>query len=114
LAHAVSARLGRGFRQFQGLAPAFDINPFPERVRELKTWISEDAGPAASIDALMSVIAYFRIANARAKALLRQVEVAVARWREEGRALGMTENELEQFVDAFEHGERAAARKLSA
>jgi serine/threonine-protein kinase HipA len=96
------------------LAPAFDINPFPERVRELKTWISEDAGPEASIDALMSVIAYFRIANARAKALLRQVEVAVGRWREEGRALGMTENELEQFVDAFEHSERAAARKLSA
>jgi serine/threonine-protein kinase HipA len=96
------------------LAPAFDINPFPERVRELKTWISEDAGPAASIDALMSVVTYFRIANARAKALLRQVEVAVARWREEGRAIGMTENELEQFVDAFEHGERAAARKLSA
>jgi serine/threonine-protein kinase HipA len=95
------------------LAPAFDINPFPERVRELKTWISEDAGPEASIDALMSVIAYFRIANARAKEILGQVEAAVARWREEGRALGMSEDELEQFVDAFEHGERAAARKLS-
>src|SRR5207244_5600222 len=66
------------------LAPAFDINPFPERVRELKTWISEDAGPEASIDALMSVIAYFRIANARAKEMLGQVEAAVARWREEG------------------------------
>lgn len=96
------------------LAPAFDINPFPERVRELKTWISEDAGPEASIDALMSVMAYFRIANARAKEILGQVEAAVARWREEGRALGMSENEVEQFVDAFEHGERAAARKLSA
>src|ERR1700751_4717874 len=71
-------------QEFWRLAPAFDINPFPERVRELKTWISEDAGPAASIDALMSVVTYFRIANARAKALLRQVEVAVARWREEG------------------------------
>lgn len=96
------------------LAPAFDINPFPERVRELKTWISEDAGPEASIDALMSVIAYFRIAKARAKEILGQVEAAVARWRDEGRVLGVTENELEQFVDAFEHGERAAARKLAA
>ncbi|MGB4859628.1 MAG: type II toxin-antitoxin system HipA family toxin, partial [Dokdonella sp.] len=37
------------------LAPAFDINPFPERARELKTWISEETGPSASIDALMSV-----------------------------------------------------------
>jgi len=106
-------RLGRRQRA-KKVAKVFDINPFPERVRELKTWISEDAGPEASIDALMSVIAYFRIANARAKEMLGQVEAAVASWREEGRALGMTKNELEQFVDAFEHGERAAARKLSA
>jgi serine/threonine-protein kinase HipA len=95
------------------LAPAFDINPFPERVRELKTWISEDAGPEAGIDGLMSVIGYFRIAKARAKEILGEVEMAVARWREEGRALGITEDELDQFIDAFEHGERAAARKLS-
>ena len=27
------------------LAPAFDVNPFPERLRELKTWISEETGP---------------------------------------------------------------------
>lgn len=32
------------------LAPAFDVNPFPERAQELKTWISEAVGPAASID----------------------------------------------------------------
>lgn len=95
------------------LAPAFDINPFPERVRELKSWVSEETGPEASIDALMTVIGYFRISNARAKEVLRQVETAVATWREAGRALGMTDNELDAFVDAFEHGERATARKLS-
>jgi len=27
--------------EFWRLSPAFDINPSPERVRELKTWISE-------------------------------------------------------------------------
>ena len=32
-------------RAFWRLSPAFDLNPSPERVRELKTWISEDAGP---------------------------------------------------------------------
>ena len=37
------------------LAPAFDVNPFPERARELKTWVLEDAGPEATIEALMSV-----------------------------------------------------------
>ena len=27
------------------LSPAFDVNPFPDRVRELKTWITEETGP---------------------------------------------------------------------
>ena len=28
------------------LAPAFDLNPFPDKDRESKTWLSADAGPA--------------------------------------------------------------------
>jgi serine/threonine-protein kinase HipA len=99
-------------RELWRLSPAFDINPSPERVRELKTWISEDAGPDMSVDALMSVIAYFRIAPARAKEILGEVERAVASWRKAGRAIGMTDDELEPFVDAFEHSERDSARKL--
>ena len=94
------------------LSPAFDINPFPERVRELKTWVSEETGPEATIEALMSVVPYFRIARARAKTILAQVEQGVAAWRDEGRALGMTEIELESFADAFEHGERVAGRRV--
>ncbi len=94
------------------LAPAFDINPFPERVRELKTWISGETGPEATIDALMSVIAYFRISPDRAKAILAEVDGAVATWREEGRALGMTAHDLDSFSEAFEHGERQAVRRV--
>lgn len=93
------------------LAPAFDLNPFPDRARELKTWVSEDTGPEATIDALMSVIAYFRIPARRAKEILRQVERAVASWKEAGRALGMSKRELSDFADAFEHPERVAAQK---
>ena len=94
------------------LAPAFDINPFPERVRELKTWVSEETGPEATIDALMSVIAYFRITQDRAKTILAKVESAVAAWRDEGRALGMTADELDAFSEAFEHEERNVARQV--
>lgn len=94
------------------LAPAFDINPFPERVRELKTWISEETGPEATIDALMSAIAYFRIPLARAREILGEIEHAVSGWRDKGQALGMTSRELEQFADAFEHPERIAARRV--
>jgi serine/threonine-protein kinase HipA len=94
------------------LAPAFDVNPFPERVRELKTWVSEDAGPEATIDGVMSVIPYFRISAPRAREILRHVEHAVSRWREVGHGLGLNAHELDQFADAFEHQERDAARKM--
>ncbi|MBN9235731.1 phosphatidylinositol kinase [Mesorhizobium hungaricum] len=94
------------------LAPAFDINPFPERMRELKTWVSEETGPEATIDALMSVIAYFRIKKDRAKQILAQVEGAVSTWRDEGQALGMTSQELDSFADAFEHTERKDAQRV--
>jgi serine/threonine-protein kinase HipA len=95
------------------LAPAFDVNPFPERARELKTWVSEEAGPEATIEALMSVLAYFRIAPARAREILAMVERAVSQWRAVGRGLGMTTPELDQFAEAFEHDQRAAARSAS-
>jgi serine/threonine-protein kinase HipA len=99
-------------REFWRLSPAFDINPSPERVREFKTWISEDAGPDMTIDALMSVIAYFRIANARARGILSEVAHAVDNWRMTGKSIGMSDEELEPYVDAFEHGERDAVNKL--
>jgi len=108
--------LNHGFLHVQNglwrLSPAFDINPFPERVRELKTWISADAGPEATIDALMSVIPYFRITSARAKVILRKVEHSVATWREEARSLGMTASDLDSFADAFEHEQRGAAQRV--
>ncbi len=94
------------------LAPAFDVNPFPERVRELKTWMSEEVGPEATIDALMSVAPYFRIAGARAKAVLAEVEASVSTWRQEGQALGMGGADLDSFADAFEHREREAAKRV--
>lgn len=89
------------------LAPAFDLNPFPDRLRELKTWISEESGPDATVDALMSVTPYFRIAIARAREIVAEVDRAVAGWREVGRSLGMTPRDLDQFAPAFEHSERA-------
>jgi serine/threonine-protein kinase HipA len=93
------------------LAPAFDLNPFPDRVRELKTWISEETGPEATIEALLSVLAYFRISRPRANEILGRIEHALSKWREFGAALGMTNQELDQFAEAFEHPEREAARK---
>jgi serine/threonine-protein kinase HipA len=102
---------GRGLWR---LSPAFDVNPFPDRARELKTWISADTGPEATVDALMSVTTYFRIPARRGKAILREVVEAVVTWRKIGRKLGMTDSELESFADAFEHSEVKVARKIAA
>ena len=51
---------------------------------------------------------YFRISSTRAKEIeiLYAVERAEAAWRNEGRAIGMTVIELDQFADAFERAER--------
>lgn len=96
------------------LAPAFDVNPFPERQRELKTWITEDTGPGATIDALLEAAPYFQVDPPRAREILREVEGAVSSWREHGRTLGMDAAELDQFADAFEHAERGNARRAVA
>jgi serine/threonine-protein kinase HipA len=95
------------------LAPAFDVNPFPERARELKTWISEQSGPEASVEALMSICAYCRIDVAKAKSILKTVNQAVAKWRRRGREIGMSDIELDQFIDAFEHKERTSATNIT-
>ena len=41
------------------LSPAFDLNPFPDKLRESKTWLSEDTGPIDSIGQLLGKAAYF-------------------------------------------------------
>lgn len=100
-----------GERGLWRLSPAFDLNPMPERVRELKTWISAAAGPDATIDALLSVITYFKIDKRRAKQILGDVVRAVAQWRTQARALGMSAADIDAYADAFEHEERAAAQR---
>ena len=95
------------------LASAFVVDAFPDPVRELKTWISEDTGPEAALEAVLSVLPYFRISRGRANEILRRLERAISQWRKTGLALGMTNHELDQFADAFEHPEREAARQAA-
>ena len=48
--------LHAGHGQWQ-LAPAFDLNPFPDKDRELKTWLTEESGPTGSIDEALGAAA---------------------------------------------------------
>lgn len=59
----------------------------------------------------METIAYFGIVLSRAKELLTDVERAVSQWRKIGTALGMATHELDAVQNAFEHPQRAVARR---
>jgi serine/threonine-protein kinase HipA len=87
------------------LAPAFDINPFPERERELKTWISEDSGPEMSIQEALKVCGYFNLNEEKAKKILGEVVTAVGQWKKvaSSQDVQMTADELDDYELAFEH-----------
>ncbi len=46
------------------LSPAFDLNPFPDKSPESKTWLSEDSGPITSIEQLMGQAGRFELSQA--------------------------------------------------
>ncbi len=60
-----------------------------------------------------AVLPYFRISRVRANEILSRIERTLSQWRETGLTLGITNQELDQFVDAFEHPEREAARQAA-
>lgn len=91
------------------LSPAFDINPFPDKTRNLKTWISEEAGDTASLESALDVAPYFGLKRGEAEGILDDVVEAVSHWRQVAAQppVGMTGAEMEAFEAAFEH-ERVA------
>jgi len=98
------------------LAPCFDLNPFPDKDRESKTWLSEDRGPISSLSMLMEQAAYFSLEMAEATKALGEVYAAVREWRAMAVSpeVGLGTEELSDFAPAFEHSETAAARALLA
>jgi serine/threonine-protein kinase HipA len=98
------------------LAPAFDINPFPDRARESKTWLSEQDGPITDVGMLLARASYFALDEARARAVLGEVHAAVAHWRRIALspAVGLRAAELDDFAPAFEHEQMEATAALLA
>lgn len=94
------------------LAPAFDLNPFPDRERESKTWLSEDTGPITSLEQIIEGSAYFGLQRGQAEQEAAAMATALGAWREVGtsKEVGFREAELEVFEPAFEHADARAAR----
>jgi serine/threonine-protein kinase HipA len=95
------------------LAPAFDLNPFPDKGRDLKTWLTEETGPTGKINDAMHAAGYFHLTDEHAIKILGEVHGAVSQWRQVARhvAVGMTIQELEAFDAAFEHEEERSAKQ---
>ena len=87
------------------LAPAFDLNPFPDKQRESKTWLSEVVGPISSIDMLMNEAARFYLTPDEAVKVLREVLDAVSDWKTVAFSseVGLTKKDIAAFAPAFEH-----------
>jgi serine/threonine-protein kinase HipA len=94
------------------LAPAFDLNPFPDRVRESKTWLSQDTGPITSVRQLIEASADFGLQPDEARDEAAAMAKRLGTWRDmaTSKEVGMKSAELEDFVPAFEHSEAQVAR----
>ena len=98
------------------LAPltAFDVNPFPDKDRESKTWLSEASGPIISLEQLLSEASYFGFTRDDAETAAGGIAVKLAQWRQlaMSRDVGLGEEDLVKLTPAFEHADALAARAL--
>jgi serine/threonine-protein kinase HipA len=96
------------------LAPAFDINPFPDKDRESKTWLSEQDGPITDVQMLLARAPYFALNAEQALSVLSEVHCAVSKWRQVAlsREVGLSIAELDDFALAFEHEQMGTAAVL--
>lgn len=95
------------------LSPAFDLNPEPEiGTRHLHTAIDFDE-TEARIDLLMEVAPQFRLGEADAEGVLREVGAATSSWRQVAEAQGFNRTAIEAMAPAFEHEAAEAVGQLT-
>ncbi len=96
------------------LAPAFDINPFPDKERESKTWLSEQDGPITDLKMLIERADIFALAREQALQIVTQVHQAVSNWRAlaTSQEVGFSAAELSDFAPAFEHKQMEMAKSI--
>jgi len=97
------------------VAPTFDVNPFPDKARESKTWLSEASGAITSLGRLLTEAPYFGLARAEAEQAAGTVARKLAQWREiaQSKDVGLNGAELAEFAPAFEHDDARAALALA-
>ena len=87
------------------LAPAFDLNPFPDKARSLKTWISQESGDFASLEKALAISRSFELSLKEAQIILSEMKSACASWKSLARDLRMSVQDIDQYAPAFEYHE---------
>lgn len=97
------------------LSPAFDLNPFPDKERESKTWLSEDTGPITSVRQLVALAPRFELSPQETKEVIVQVVQPIMRWKEIAMSaqIAMRQEELAAFQPAFESSALEEAKELA-
>ncbi len=92
------------------LSPAYDVNPVPVDIKpRILTTAIDEADGTASLDLALEVASHFGVKSKAAKEIVRQVGLAVSRWRETAADLGLSVNEIDRMASAFEHDDLVQA-----
>ena len=84
--------------------PVYDVNPVPDG-EGLKLNITETDN-SQNLDTARAVIGYFRISQARAEKIIKEVKSAVLEWRAHAKALGIPASQQDHMSRAFRVAER--------
>jgi len=104
--------VGRGLWR---LSPVFDINPFPDKERESKVWLSEQDGPIVDVGMLLARAADFALTREQALSIVSEVAAAVAQWRQVALMpeVGLPRSALGEIAPAFEHAQLQEAQSFT-
>jgi serine/threonine-protein kinase HipA len=94
------------------LAPAFDINPFPDKSPESKSWLSPDTGLITEIGQLIEHATFFGLDDQALRDVLLDLVSVISKWAVTAQStpVGMTAKESSAFKQAFEGPAIAHAR----
>jgi serine/threonine-protein kinase HipA len=92
------------------LSPAYDLNPMPTDVKpRIHAMALNETDQDASLDTALEAAAYFRLGQAEAAAIAREVGSVVATWRDVAVQHGLNANQIDRMASAFEHHDLARA-----
>jgi serine/threonine-protein kinase HipA len=95
------------------LAPAFDLNPVPIDVRpRVHALAIDEEDQSAPLERVLAIAPSFNVKVPRARAIVREVAAATARWRSIASKHEISPRQIERMATAFEHDDATAARSL--